>query len=72
MKRNVNIALYYPIFEHFFIQKCFHNDVSLSLSLSLYIYIYIYIYMYMLPAPGVEHSGEGINGCHSHNAKLFV
>ena len=23
-------------------------------------------------SPGVEHSGEGINGCHSHNAKLFV
>ena len=20
---------------------------------------------------GVEHSGEGIYGCHSHNAKLF-
>ena len=23
------------------------------------------------PRRGVEHSGEGINGCHSHNAKLF-
>ena len=23
------------------------------------------------PHPGVEHSGIGINGCHSRNAKLF-
>ena len=39
----------------------------LSLSLSLYIYIYIYIRSPM----GVEHPGQRIFGCRSHNAKLF-
>ena len=24
------------------------------------------------PLPGVEHSSEGINGCHSHNAKPLL
>ena len=31
-------------------------------------YIYICIYIYTM---GVEHSGERIFGCCSHNAKLF-
>ena len=37
------------------------------------IYIYnIYIYIYISAPPwGVEHSGEGIVGRRSHNAKLF-
>ena len=35
---------------------------------NMFIYIYIYIYA---PPTGVEHSSEGIYGCHSHNAKLF-
>ena len=41
-------------------------------------YIYIYIYIYSLSVDdnirspiGVEHSGEGVVGRRSHNAKLF-
>ena len=29
------------------------------------------IYIYILPLSEFEHSGEGINGCHLCNAKLF-
>ena len=33
--------------------------------------MYIYMYIYIHSLTGVEYSGEGIYGCHSHNAKLF-
>ena len=32
---------------------------------------YIYIYIYIRSPMGIEHSGEGILGCRTHNAKLF-
>ena len=32
----------------------------------------LWMTIYTLPPPGVEHSGEGINSCHSSNAKLFI
>ena len=55
-----------------------HLFINAQKSL-LYIYIYIYIYMCVcvcvcvcvLLLPGVEHSSEGINGCHKRYAKLF-
>ena len=39
----------------------------------MYIYIYICTFTYVLHAslPEVEHSGEGINGCHLRNAKIL-
>ena len=43
--------------------------VSVGYHVTIYIYIYIYIHTTLLL--GVEHSGEGINGYHSCNAKLF-
>ena len=34
-------------------------------------HIYLYIFIFIRPPMAVEHSGEGIYGCRSHNAKLF-
>ena len=55
------------------------KDLKKTIYMKKTIYIYIYIYIYILsvddnmyaPLPGFEHSGEGINGCDSRNAKLF-
>ena len=47
------------------------NSVPSSLIKLAQKYIYIYIYIYIRSPMGVEHSGEGIFGRCSHNAKLF-
>ena len=62
------------------------NHLNFFINLiNIYIYIYIYsnyihIYIYIIygsqyicpSVGGVEYSCKGINGCHSHDAKLFI
>ena len=58
--------------EVLFIQKLSYLQTTRLQIIYIYIYIYMYIYIYIYihsPDPRVEHFGEGINGCHSHNAK---
>ena len=47
---------------------------QVSCNINIYVYIYECMCVYVcvcVCVGGVEHSGEGIFGCRSHNAKLF-
>ena len=76
---NYKISLYYEL--RAIIQG--GPTLLIIVCVSIYLYIYIYIYIYnptclatlkssdRTKQSEVEHSGDGIFGRHSHNAKLF-
>ena len=60
-----------------------YKSINKYIYVCVYVFVSIYVYHHVLdsvsdfdsyiyaPQPEVEHSGERINGCHSHKAKLF-